>query len=113
MLFTIANIEATERPDFPAELMAERLIERRASPHPFPFMWVAMFRPVEPMSGVDLVLAIHYQTRSIQELEQGDWFTAKEVRGFRQEGGWTSFRKQASPRLEGIYIGPSQFLFEG
>jgi hypothetical protein len=111
MLFAIADAGGTDRPEFLAELMAERLIARRVA-HAFPFLWVAMFRPVEPLPGADLVLAIHYQTKSIQELEKGDWFTANEVRGFGEEGGWTSFRKQISHQLDGKDIGPSQFVRE-
>lgn len=112
MRFAVGNIEGTERPDFAAEFMAERLIARRTA-HAFPCLWVAMFRPTTPWPGADLVLAIHYQTSSIQELEKGDWFTAREVRGFYQEDAWTVFRTVSSYRLDGLYIGPSQFLHEG
>ena len=111
MIFAIANIEATDRSDFVAEFMAERLIEKRMS-HPFPHLWVAMFRPVEPWPGAELVLAVHYQPTSIQDLATGDWFTAREVRGFYQEDAWTAFRTTATHRLQGMYIGPSQFVRE-
>ena len=48
-----------------------------------------------------------------REAGAGDWFTAREVRGFSEEGGWTSFRKQVTHQLDGKEIGPSQFLYEG
>jgi hypothetical protein len=113
MRFAICDVEGTGRPDFLADFLAERLIERRASPQPFPLLWVAMFRPVEPLPGADVVLAIHYQTRTVLDLVAEDWFTAKEVHGYTQERGWAAFRTQVSNRLEGMYIGPSQFVCEG
>jgi hypothetical protein len=113
MLFEIWDIEEIGRPEFRAAFLAERLIERRASPHPLPFLWVAMFRPVEPFPGADVVLAVHYQTSSVLELAEGDWFTAREVRGYTQERGWATFRTLSAPRLDGMYIGPSQFICEG
>lgn len=110
MRFEICDLEATGRTDFFAELLAERLVKRQASPHALPLLWVAMFRPVEPLPGADVVLAVHYQTKSVQELVVGDWFTAREVRGYTQERGWASFRTLESNRLDGMYIGPSQFV---